>query len=202
MNIWWVSSEDGDDVSGTGSREEPFETIEKAISVFENGDQIRLLDGTYTPTDSVVLTGKSGSIFSESPLGSYIQPQKTSVHQACIVLSDSERFTVQGVNVLQASDPDGNLIGIYAENIDTFLCLTTTVSGFRVPSGSVVGIFAAASHGRVEECTVFDLANAKGMVYGVRTMGIPAIDCTCYQLSGVEPDCDVKGIEMDGLSEE
>ena len=74
------------------------------------------------------MSGVVGSIFAESPQTVYIQPQKTTKHQAALLIIDSPRFSMFGFNVLQAADNSGNFIGIYAENIENFLCYTCTVS--------------------------------------------------------------------------
>jgi hypothetical protein len=191
----WCSP-DGDDVTGNGTKDLPYATIEHAISLFSNGDQIRLLAGTYTPTDSVIISGVEGSLFSEDPKGAYIQPQKCTVHQAGVAILSSPRFTVQGIVVLQAADATGNLIGIYAD-VEHFICLTCSVTSFDVPSGVAVGIFATGLLGRVEDCTVQDFTCSGPAMYGIRTIGIPAIDCHVHNLSGVS-SCDVFGIDEDG----
>lgn len=197
MKIIWVSPS-GDDLTGGGSYEYPYKTIEKAISLFVSGDQIRLMPGTYTPTDSVVISGKDGSIFSEEPNGAYIQPEKTTVHQAGVAILDSGRFILQGINVLQAAQSNGNLIGIYVENIETFLAYTCAVSDFEIPSGDGYGIFASGSLGRIEKCHVYNLSSAGENLYGIRTIGIDIIDCETTALSGAG-DCDVHPILYTGL---
>lgn len=193
MSIHWVATT-GNDTTGSGSRDNPYKTIEKALTVFEDKDQIRILDGTYTPVDSVVVSGKEGSIFAENPQAVYIQPQKTTVHRAGVVILDSPRFSIVGVNILQAADSSGNLIGIYAESVQNFICFTCSVQGFVVPSGDAYGIFAAGS-GRIKDCDVADLS-ARDDLYGIRTLGLDVIDCSVTELSGVQGD--VWGIYVDG----
>lgn len=197
MKIIWCSPT-GSDITGTGSQTEPFASIDRALLDFVDGDQIRLLDGLFIPTDSIIISGMSGSIFSENPKASYIQPEKTSQHQACLAILDSPRFAIIGVNVLQAANHSGNLIGIYASNIDKFLCHTCAVNDFEVPSGICHGIFASGD-GRIENCTVDNLACAGDALYGIRTLGIDIIDCEVTNLSGYG-DCYIKGIDGDGLN--
>jgi len=60
--IIWVAPW-GDDNPGTGSQTDPYLTIERALQDFVDGSQIRLLNGTYTPTDTVMISGLTGSIF-------------------------------------------------------------------------------------------------------------------------------------------
>ena len=197
MTIHWVDATNGSDTAGTGSRTAPYATIEKALTVFASGDQIRLLPGTYVPTDSIVISGKDGSIFAEDPYSVYIQPQKTTKHQACVAILESNRFTLQGINVLQAADSSGNLIGIYAEDVDALLCFTCAVSDFEVPSGNGIGIFASGLAGRVESCKVSNFSCSGAYVYGIYTKGIEPIDCDVTEIRGTNS---VRPIEVDGLS--
>lgn len=196
MRIHWVSAVDGSDITGDGSRAKPYKTIDKALTVFTNQDQIRILDGTYTPIDSIVISGLEGSIFAENPLGVFIQPQKTRLHVACLAIIDAPRFSLLGFNILQAADSSGNLIGIYAENVENFLCYTCTVSNFEVPSGIAKGIFASGD-GRIENCRVFNFAGAGPLVYGIHGMGVEPIDCAVDNLSAVN---NLEGILFDGLN--
>ena len=196
MKIIWVSTT-GDDTTGDGSKDHPYKTLDMGISVFVSGDQIRLLPGTFITTDSVIMSGVAGSIFAESPQTVYIQPQKTTKHQACVAIIDSPRFSMFGLNVLQAADNSGNFIGIYAENIENFLCYTCTVSDFDTPSGLTHGIFASGT-GRVEDCKVSNMKSIDGILYGIRTMGIDQIDCEVTMLSG-GGNCQVIGQDGDGL---
>ena len=195
MKIIWVSTLDGNDATGDGSRYHAYKTIEKALTVFTNQDQIRILDGTYTPVDSLVISGLEGSIFAENPLGVYIQPQKTRAHAACLAIIDAPRFSLVGFNILQAADTSGNLIGIYAENVENFLCYTCTVSNFEVPFGIAKGIFASGD-GRIENCQVFNFVGAGPYVYGIHGMGVEPIDCNVFNLSGAN---EIKGILFNGL---
>lgn len=198
MKIIWVATT-GSDSTGTGSQTEPYATIERAIQDFTNGDQIRILDGTYTPTDSVVISGLEGSIFAENPGAVNIQPIKTTTHQASVAILDSPRFLLQGFNVLQAADSSGNFIGIYVENVEALLCFTCAVSDFEVPSGDCYGIFASGSLGRVENCKVYNLSGAGDKLFGIKTIGIDVIDSAVYSLSGAG-SCSLFGIEAEGLS--
>lgn len=188
MRIIWVDGTSGSDTSGDGSRQSPYESVDQALSVFTSGDQIRILPGTYVTTDSVVISGLDGSIFAEDPYSVYIQPLKTTRHRACVAILESERFTLQGINVLQAADRSGNLVGIYAEDVDNFLCYTCSVSDFDVPSGNGVGIFASAENGRVERSEVSNFNCAGQTTHGIWTKGIPIVDCGVTMVSGVN-DC-------------
>lgn len=197
MTVWWVDGTNGNDSTGNGSRASPYATIERALTVFRNTDQIRILDGTYTPTDSIVISGLEGSIFAETPQGVHIQPQRTRRHQAGLAVLDAARFALYGVNVLQAADNTGNLIGIFVDNVDTFLALTCSVDDFDVPSGSAHGIFARGTAGRIQDCRVTNINCAGGSMFGIRSQGLRVVDCTVYNLSGT-PDTTVIPIEMDG----
>jgi hypothetical protein len=200
MKIIWVATT-GADTTGTGAQAAPYATIERALQDFESGDQIRILDGTYIPTDSIIISGMDGSIFAENPQEVYIQPQKTKNSQACVAIMDASRFSVTGINIIQAADSGGNLIGLYVENVENFIAYTCSVSGFEVPSGDAYGIFAAGG-GRIEHCQVNNIAGAGdgAAVYGIRTVGIDVIDCSVVALSGVSGRCRiVQGIDYDGL---
>lgn len=196
MKIIWVAT-DGNDSTGNGSYALPYKTIEKALQEFTDSDQIRIKSGTYTPTDSVVISGVSGSLFAEDRNGVFIQPEKTRNHQACLAILDAERFSIYGINILQAADSSGNLIGIYAENVETFLCYTCEVSDFAVPSGTGHGIYASGVNGRVEGCKVSNFSCAGDMLYGIRTNGINIIDCAVDTLSGAG-NCEVIAIDIIG----
>ena len=114
MKIIWVATT-GNDSTGNGTRSSPYSSIERALQDFVSGDQIRILDGTYIPTDSIIISGMDGSLFAENPGTVYIQPEKTTLHQACVAILETERFSLYGINVLQASESTGNLIGFYVE---------------------------------------------------------------------------------------
>lgn len=194
--IIWVAT-DGNDVSGTGSELAPYLTIERALLDFTDGRQIRIKDGTYIPTDSIVISGLRGSLFAENPNAVYIQPVETKAHQACLAIIDTDRFSIAGINILQAADPTGNIIGIYAENVENFIAYTCQVSNFAIPSGVGYGIFAAGG-GRIQECKVNHIyGNGEG-INGIVTYGIDIIDCKVEDLSGVD-GCWVRGCVEDGM---
>lgn len=195
MNIIFVDATDGSDSIGTGSQTNPYASIRKAVSEMSSGDQVRILPGTYVETDSVVVSGLDGSLFAEYPGTVYIQPEKTTEHQAGLAILDANRFSLYGLNVMQAADPSGNLIGIYAEDISTFLAYTCAVSDFEIPSGAGHGIFASGFLGRVENCRVSNMVCGGGILYGIRTDGINVIDCEAASLSGAG-SCEVIGIRM------
>jgi len=194
MTIIWVSTS-GSDTTGNGSRDLPYATLEKAIDNFSSGDQIRILDGKYIPTDSLVISGLEGSIFAENKDTVTIQPIKTEKHQAVIAIINSPRFHVQGINILQASNTNNSFIGLYAEDVDKFLCYTVNVTGFDVPSGNAYGIYAFGSLGRIENCSVSDIICGGDTLRGIKTSGFDVIDCSVLELSGTS-NCDVVPIEI------
>lgn len=200
MNIIWVATT-GNDSTGTGSRTAPYATIEYAIQQMASGDQIRILDGTYIPTDSVVVSGLDGSIFAENPGTVFIQPEKTRLHQACVAILDANRFSVYGINVLQAADTSGNLIGMYVENVETFLAHTCAVSDFEIPSGSNgYGIFASGSLGRIEKCRVSNMTGSGEWLYGIYTQNIDQIECDVNNVVGVAGSgCKVRPVILEGF---
>jgi hypothetical protein len=177
--IIWVAPE-GDDLSGNGSNLLPYKTIERALQDFTNGSQIRLKDGTYTPTDTVLVSGLTGSIFAENMDEVTIQPMQTTQYGAAIAITNSNRFTVQGITILQ-SDADGHIYGIYANDVENFIAYTCTVSGFDCPSGCA-GIWASGT-GRIEKCTVRDLSIDNGNLYGIYSYGLDVIDCDVVALT-------------------
>jgi hypothetical protein len=183
MHIIYVSPT-GSDITGNGSGTYPYQTIGKAISVFTDGDQIRLFEGTYTPTDSIVISGMSGSIFSEAPNVAIIKPQQTVAYPACIAILDSPRFSLTGLDVSQATDAGTNQVGIYARDVQHFVCFTCAVHDFESPSGDVCGIYASGN-GRIENCSVYSLHNVSSYLSGICTSdNIDVVDCAVYQLSG------------------
>lgn len=200
MNIIWVATT-GNDSTGIGNRTAPYATIEYAIQQMVSGDQVRILDGTYIPTDSVVVSGLDGSIFAENPGTVFIQPEKTRLHQAGVAILDANRFSVYGINVLQAADTSGNLIGIYVENVETFLAHTCAVSDFEIPSGSNgYGIFASGSLGRIEKCRVSNMTGSGEWLYGIYTQNIDQIECDVDNLIGVAGSgCKVRPVILEGF---
>jgi hypothetical protein len=176
--IIWVATWGNDD-SGTGSQTNPYKTIERALQDFVNGSQIRILDGTYTPTYTIVVSGLEGSIFAENPEGVTIKPQRVTEYDAAIAITNSNRFTVQGVNIIQ-SDTAGHIYGIYANDVENFIAYTCSVSDFDCPSGCI-GINVIGK-GRVENCLIEDLSVATGDLYGIYADGPDVIDCTVRRL--------------------
>lgn len=64
MNIIWLSP-DGDDGTGTGTEDNPYQSLAKGVSVFSSGDQIRLKTGIYNVTGTLTLSSVSGSILGD-----------------------------------------------------------------------------------------------------------------------------------------
>jgi len=197
MNIIWTSVASGSDLTGDGSYAAPYKSLDKSLSVFVSGDQIRLMDGTYITTDSVIITGVDGSLFSENPLGATIQPAQTRNHQACVVITNSSRFSVIGINILQAADPSGNLVGLYAADVENFVAYTCNVSNFDVDTGDSYGIFGAGT-GRIERCAVTNMNSCGDHLTGICGKGMSVIDCSVDAVSGCG-DCYTLGIDEDGL---
>jgi len=177
--IIWVSPS-GSDITGTGSDQNPYQTIERALLDFKDGYQIRLMDGTYTPTDTIMISGMTGSIFAENDDEVTIQPQQATGYGAAIAIVNSDRFTIHGVNISQ-SETAGHNYGIYADNVQNFIAYTCTVSGFDCPSGCA-GIWATGT-GRIENCTVSDLTIGNGNLYGIYSNGLDVIDCEVTALT-------------------
>lgn len=172
--IIWVATT-GSDSTGNGAQGTPYRTIERALLDFTDGSQIRLLDGVYTPVSTVTVSGMAGSIFSETPGGATIRPLNATVHNSAIVVMDSDRFTVQGVNIIQ-STASGHMVGIYAADVTNFIANTCSVADFDSPSG-FNGILASGS-GKIENCTIEDIQITHGDSYCIRSTGIHVIDCT------------------------
>lgn len=185
MHIIWVAT-DGDDYSGDGSYTTPYKTIEYAISVFTSGDQIRLKDGEYNPNDSLRFLGVEGSVFADTPLGVTIQPRATLSSNAVLEIVGSSRFSVHGVAIKQAISTDTNQIGIQALGVENLIVHTCSVSDFEATSGgiSTIGI-AVSGTGRIENCSVYNLACLGLDLYGVSLTGdVHFVDCHVYELSG------------------
>jgi hypothetical protein len=190
--IIWVAKT-GNDTTGTGSQTAPYLTIERALEDFGDGCQIRVLDGLYTPPDTLIFDSLTGSLFAEHPNGVEIQPVTTTTNGACISITSSDRFRIQGVKILQSPDTANNLVGIYANEVSNLLCYNCAVSDFESTTGSTYGIYAFGS-GRVENCLIEDMNALSGALYGIRTDGIDVIDCTVRRLSG-GASCSIFGIQ-------
>jgi len=181
MKVMCVSPT-GNDTTGTGSFDFPYRTIEHAVSLFVSGDQIRLLEGTYIPTDSIIISGKEGSIFSDYPGSAIIQPISATLSAACLEIVHSNRFTVQGIEIRQDQSKDAR-IGILANDVDNFICYTCSVDSFDVASGNTYGIFGNGT-GRIENCKIYDIDSFGDELYGIWTNHMHVIDCETYSLSG------------------
>jgi len=182
--IIWVATT-GNDTTGTGSQTNPYLTIERALQDFVSGSQIRIVQGTYTPTDTIAINNLEGSIFSETPGGAIIQPQMTSQYGAAIAITNSSRFTVQGVHIKQSTETVTatsvpNTVGLYATAVQNFVAHTVTVSDFSCPSGCA-GIWAIGS-GRIQDCVIEDITIDNGDLYGIYANGISVIDNTVRRL--------------------
>lgn len=187
MRIWWLDP-NGSDLTGSGTYVAPYQTFAKALSVFTSGDQIRLKDGTYNPTDAIVFDSVEGSILADTPLGATIQPTGVASAPAVIQVSHSERFSIGGVNILQAQNPTGNTMGIYGADVTNFLVFTCDISTFTAPSAitglSTVGI-AVSGYGRIEDCSVHDMVAEDDFIYGIYAAGnVDIVGCTVYSMSG------------------
>jgi hypothetical protein len=177
--IIWVSPNGSD--TGDGTYLHPYKTIEHALTVFNAGDQIRLMDGTYTPTDSLVFDGISGSIFAENPNEVIISPIMANIDSACISIKNTDRFSIIGLNVTQASSVANN-IGIYIDNVTNLLIYSCNVYTFTVPSMHVGYGILASGKGRIERCYAYDIVGET--IYGIKTTGIHVIDCEATALRG------------------
>ena len=191
LYIIWVATT-GNDTTGTGSQTEPYLTIERALIDFASGSQIRILDGTYTPSDTILIDGLEGSIFAENPQGVTIQPQSTTYYGAAIAIVNSTRFSIQGVNIIQSAIDGSHVIGIYGNNVTNFIAYTCSVSAFESAYESIYGIFVRGT-GRIENCTVSDISCGGNELFGINSLGLHVIDCPVTELSGTG-SCSVRGI--------
>jgi hypothetical protein len=176
--IIWVATT-GNDESGTGAQTSPYKTIERALLDFENGNQIRISNGTYTPTDTIMISGMTGSIFAETPGGVTIQPRRTTGYESAIAIVNSDRFTVKGINIVQSASSE-HTRGIYANNVNNFVAYNCKVSDFEC-NADCIGIFASGT-GRIENCLIEDLTINNGNLYGIYTDGLHVIDNTIRRL--------------------
>ena len=181
VDIIWVATT-GNDSTGTGSQTNPYLTIDQALLDFTRNSQIRIMDGTYTPANTIVISNLEGSIFAENPLGVTIQPVATSTYGAAIAILGSNRFSIQGINIIQsAANPTTHTAGIYVSGTINFIAYECSVSTFVLPAGTAYGISVQGS-GRIEKCSVTDIS-ALG-IYGICSIGMHVIDCTVSELSG------------------
>jgi hypothetical protein len=190
MKVMCVSP-NGDDTTGTGSFDLPYRTIEHAVSLFVSGDQIRLLEGIFIPTDSIIISGKEGSIFADYPGSAIIQPISATLSAACLEIVHSNRFTVQGIEIKQSQD-GGARIGILANGVENFICYTCSVDGFDVASGNTYGILGSGT-GRIQNCKIYDIDSFGDELYGIWTNNMHVIDCEVYSLSCTHA---VRGVEV------
>jgi len=198
MKIIWADAVNGSDVAD-GTRLTPYRTIDRAMLDFVSGDQIRLMEGTYSPSGSVVFDSVEGSLFSEVPLGAVVQPEYTTDSSANIVVRNSPRFYIQGIKVQQANDL--NNIGISVE--DTYKCLiyTCEISDFAIAGNEGYGISVSGDTGvsvlgRIEKCYIYNMRCSGSKLSGIRTDGVvyDIIDNQIENLSGGS-NCSTYGIE-------
>jgi len=180
--IIWVSP-NGSDTIGNGTTLHPYKTIEYALYNFTEGNQIRLMDGIYTPANSIVIDGISGSIFAENPNEVTIKPLLATIDNACISIKNVERFSISGVNIVQPDDSTDNYAGVYANNVNNLVVYSCNVYNFDFPLTQIgYGIFASGT-GRIERCYVYNVTG--GEIYGIKTTGLDIVDCEAAVLSGV-----------------
>lgn len=194
MKIIWISP-DGSDITGNGSRENPYQTIDYGITLFSDGDQIRLLPGTYNPRDSLIFNNLTGSIFSEEPGKAIIQPLQTNTSPAVIYVANSDRFHVIGVECNQALDPTTNYAGISINNSINCWIYSCTVEDFESNATNCFGIHSncVTGSGRIENCTIHNINCCGDNVYGIFSGGLDIIDCTVSSISGAG-NCNSYGI--------
>lgn len=189
----WVATT-GNDSSGDGSQENPYKTIERAISDFTDGDQIRLMPGVYTPATTLIFDYISGSLFSDTAEGATICPVAITSHGAAIYVNSTSRFTIKGINIEQSADA-AHTCGIYMTAVDNIEVSRCAVTNFTSTTADLCGIYADGS-GKVLDCRVEDLVSASGTVYGIWSQGPAVIDCTARRIRS--PSGTAKGIVIAG----
>lgn len=193
MNIIWVSPL-GNDGTADGSRTLPYLTIDAAlVAVFVSGDQIRLEEGTYTPAGTTVFAGVDGSLFSEVPGGAIIDPVTITDDNACVSITRSNRFLIQGVKVTYTGTVSSDIYGIYMNAVSDTKCAFCTVYGLYALRNDAYGIYGNGT-GRVIGCEVYDLSSSS-LIRGIKVNVMNPIDCDVHDLVGDPNTCDVIGIE-------
>lgn len=194
MNVIWVSP-DGNDATATGSREEPYQTIEAALLAFSSGDQIRLEPGTYTPATTVSFVGVDGSLFSDVPGGATICPV-AAPGSAGVSVETSARFSIYGVRVKQstnATSAQRNCYGIYCKDVSQLLIQECVVEDFALCNNDMYGIYTENCTGKIIRCHVEDIVDMSyaSLIYGICTTGgrsgtswMDIIDCGVRNLAG------------------
>lgn len=209
MNIIWVAKT-GNDTTGTGTESNPYLTINKAVSVFVSGDQIRICDGEYNETDAIVLSGVNGSIIAASgkqydeddidPVVK-IKPTSLALSNAIIHITNSTRFDIKGLYLEQATNASGNQFGIKLEGSTNVHIQNCVVKNFDCTGASYcVGIFGnSATYGCVENCVVDNLScdgMLVGGIIGNVSYGFDVFNCKVGEEYGIigENTCSSYGI--------
>ena len=179
--IIWIAT-DGNDITGTGSVDAPYKTIERGLLDFTTGKQLRLKDGIYSPANTIAIDGISGSILAENPNEATIKPVLATIDNACISIRNVDRFSITGIDIVQPDDPTDNYIGLYIDNVTNFVVFSCNINAFDFPSDNTgYGIFASGS-GRIEKCSVYNITGNE--IYGIKSQGLGVIDCEVTALSG------------------
>ncbi len=178
---WWVAP-DGDDAGGTGSQEQPFRSVTRAVrdagaddriymkaGVYDDGNEGEAGDGEKTRTTTIKCAGAAGH-----PIR--IGPEPGVVCAVDLVTSFVPRQPIQ-----LAPATNGKVVVLNAtwHMIDT---THTVIEGieFRDSPSRVISMGDRASHNTVRRCLFLNCprsyANAKGWGVGIVGSGIEASD--------------------------
>jgi parallel beta-helix repeat protein len=110
---WWVSAIIGDDSNSGRSRNDPFRTINKAVSVCTQNDLIYVLNGTYQESVSIIVPTGITIIAVDGPSVTFVETD--SFYEIAFFIRSKgiriENFTLQNSNMgVYITDSDNNII--------------------------------------------------------------------------------------------
>lgn len=198
MTIIWVAKT-GSDITGSGTETNPYLTINKAVSVFVDGDQIRICDGEYNETDAIVLDGVNGSIIAASGKtydandidpAVLIKPTAMASSNGVIYIANSTRFEIKGLTIEQCSTSASNQFGIKLESVSNVYIQNCVVRNFDCTGSSYcVGIYGDSStYGKVEDCIVDNLScdgTLVGGIIGNVNNNFDCLNCRVGEIDGI-----------------
>lgn len=164
---WHVSINDGSDQTGNGSRDLPFESIQRAIDEAEDGDRIRVAQGVYGPIgvyeESLSISGG----FSETDWTQDIKTNETIIDggdvRTCIEL-DNSSSVIEGLIVQNGRAEEQGGGGIHINEGAPIIrnCTIRNNSATGVDSWGSGGILAGSADVRIQDCLIVDNETGDG----------------------------------------
>ncbi len=182
-------TETGSDIAGTGTEANPYLTIKKAVTVFTDGDQVRVKSGIYAETGTITFSSVNGSIISESGTSLNDTDNSGNVVIApiagaiAISISGATRFDVQGLVIEQSSV--ATRVGIQLSSCTNVHITNCTIRDFISAGSYCIGILSDNTNnaGKIENCSITGI-ECSGLVAAGVVGNIDVVNCTIDDIVG------------------